>query len=279
MDEDQTGTGTLGGARDHARSQAENARSQAETARGPAAADLPVGVASTDVIWDEVIEGGNYSSCRLPLGAVVRFTDTGGDGCLHLLVHNAAMISERLNVADTVKVQWQAYLGPGALLLSDMGRDLMTVVADTSQRHDCLCGGTTAAGNEARYGSGVASGPTPAARELLSLALAKHGGTRADVGPCISLFKGVRVADDGSLSFQVDPRPGTEVALRADMAVIVSAANVPHALDDRAAYTVSAVRVVAWLADPALAGMPASIDDEPERQRARENPAALLRTL
>ena len=38
---------------------------------------------------------------------------------------------ERLNVADTVKVPWQAYLGAGHPLLSDQGRVLATVVADT----------------------------------------------------------------------------------------------------------------------------------------------------
>ena len=61
----------------------------------------------------------------LPRGAVVRLTDLEGDACANLLVYNAAQPFERLNVADTVKVQWQAYLGAGSLLLSDMGRVLL----------------------------------------------------------------------------------------------------------------------------------------------------------
>ena len=32
----------------------------------------------------------------------------------------------KLNVADTIKVQWNGYLGEGKLLLSDMGRVLMS---------------------------------------------------------------------------------------------------------------------------------------------------------
>jgi uncharacterized protein YcgI (DUF1989 family) len=32
-----------------------------------------------------------------------------------VLVYNAEHPTERLNVADTVKVQWQAYLGLGSL--------------------------------------------------------------------------------------------------------------------------------------------------------------------
>ena len=64
--------------------------------------------------------------------------DIDGDACVQLLVHSAQRPAERLNVADTVKVQWQAYPGTGTVLLSDMGRALMTVVDDTSAHHDCF---------------------------------------------------------------------------------------------------------------------------------------------
>ena len=73
------------------------------------------------MLWDETIGAGNYASHELPRGAVLRIADLDGDACVHLVVHNAARPAERLNVADTVKVQWQAYLGPGRVLLSDMG--------------------------------------------------------------------------------------------------------------------------------------------------------------
>ena len=41
---------------------------------------------------------------------MLRLADLDGDACVHVIVHNAAPTGERLNVADTVKVQWQAYL-------------------------------------------------------------------------------------------------------------------------------------------------------------------------
>jgi uncharacterized protein YcgI (DUF1989 family) len=52
----------------------------------------------------------------------------------------AARISSAGFLADTMKVQWQAYLGVGSQLLSDMGRALMAITGDTSATHDCLCG-------------------------------------------------------------------------------------------------------------------------------------------
>jgi uncharacterized protein len=271
------GTGTLGGAREHARAQAGTASATGPTIPSNAATGLPVGVVAADVVWDEVIGAGGYASRRLPRGAVVRFIDLDGDACLQLLVHSALVPSERLNVVDTVKVQWQAYLGAGALLLSGMGRVLMTMTTDTSGRHDCLCGASTRAGNELRYGDGSVSGPTPAARDLLCLALAKHGGGRDDVGPCVSLFKGVRVGSDGSLTFAAKPVPGASVELRAEMPVIVSVANAPHVLDDRPAYTATPVRITAWRA--ARADPDSFRCCAPERQRAFENTDELLRTL
>ena len=97
-------------------------------------------IAPERMLWDDVVGPGGESSHVLPRGAVVRLTDVDGDACANLLVYNAAQPLERLNVADTVKVQWQAYLGAGSLLLSDMGRVLLSIVADTSGTHDALCG-------------------------------------------------------------------------------------------------------------------------------------------
>ncbi len=72
-------------------------------------------------------------------GAIVRLADLEGDGCAHVAIHHAALPSERLNLADTVKVQWQMYPSTGSALLSDRGRVLMTIESDTSGRHDTIC--------------------------------------------------------------------------------------------------------------------------------------------
>jgi urea carboxylase-associated protein 2 len=269
------GTGTLGDARAHARAQAGTTTAPV-TIPSTAAADLPDGVRPEHVVWDEVIELGGYASRSLPRSAVLRITDLQGDGCLQLLVHDAANPAERLNVADTVKVQWQAYLGPGALLLSDMGRALMTLVTDTSARHDCICGGSTPAANAARYGDGTPSGPNPSARDLLLLGAMKLGLARADVGPSVTLFKRAVVGADGALDLDGEAAPGRFVDLRAETAVLVSLANTPHPLDDRAAYSGTPVRVTAWTgAHPDPDPFRAS---SPERERAFLNADELRRT-
>jgi len=265
------GTGTLAGARDHARSQAGAMSSAVDAPVVPGAAVLPEGV-DGDLVWAQTIGGGDYASCRLPKGSVLRIIDVDGEACTQLLVHNARQPAERLNVADTVKVQWQAYLAAGAQLLSDMGRVLMTIVADTSGRHDCLCGCTSIATNTARYGDGGASGATPNGRDLLALGVAKLGLSRLDVGPNVNLFTSVRVDGAGALHLDGSVRPGALVDLRAEMDVFVTLANTPHPLDDRPVYTSTPVECVAWMPSASAPLSPAT----PERLRAAQNTDAFL---
>lgn len=270
-DTTSVGTATLAGARDHARSLDGSAAASGPTVPASAATDLPDATVGGKVVWAETIGCGGYASRRLVRGSILRVADTGGDACVQLLVHNATQPAERLNVADTVKVQWQAYLGAGALLLSDMGRVLMTIVGDTSERHDCLCGGSVRRTNEQHYGDAGAGGAHPNARDLLALGVAKFGLSRRDVAPNVNLFKSVRVDDTGALHLDGAPRPDTYVDLRAEMDVIVTVANTPHPLDDRDEYTATGVRCIAWLPADASAALDPFRTTTPERARAFQN--------
>jgi urea carboxylase-associated protein 2 len=268
---DQSVTATTSGARDHARAQAGTAVRGMRTLPPTTAADLPLGVAADRVLWDEVLEGGEYAAHQLPRGATLRLADLEGDACAHVAVHHAAMPSERLNLADTTKVQWQMYPSAGSVLLSDRGRVLMAIDHDTSGRHDTICSAPNRATHEAKYSDGRVEGPSPNARDRLLVALAKLGLGREDLPPTISFFKGVRIDADGALSLDALPgRAGTCVDLRAELDVLVSVANVPHALDQRAAYIATALRLTAWRGEPTRLGDPRRVTS-PEIQRAYES--------
>jgi len=248
-------TGKLGNplaARDHARAM-EGTVVEAMPVLPPVADDLPDGVSTDDLVWEETIAPGGYSSRRLKRGSRLRLIDVDGDACASLLAYNSEMPTERLNVADTVKVQWNAYLGEGQLLLSDMGRVMMSFLDDSAGTHDAFCGTSNAAGNAAKYSAresgcdGRNFGPCPNGRDRLLLGSAKHGLGRRDVHPCVNLFKGTKIEADGTIAPIVGPfEPGRSVVLRAEMDVIVVIANCPHVLDPRDEYTVTPLRLSAW---------------------------------
>jgi uncharacterized protein len=232
----------------------------------------PPGVEPSTLTWAETVAGGNYTHRVIARGTQVRLDDVSGEACAHIVVFNALEPWERLNVADTVKIPWQAYLGPGHPLLSGDGRVLATIAADDSRSHDALCGTSTATANRARYGDSAPQGPSPSGRELFVLAAAKHGLAPRDLPPSVSFFKGVRVEPDGGLTFTGSAGPGKSVELIAELPLIVLIANVPHPVDPRPEYTCGPLRVHAWKSRPTAQG-DARWDATPEALRAYLNTA------
>jgi uncharacterized protein YcgI (DUF1989 family) len=233
-------TQSTAGARDHARAQA-----QAATMRIP---PTPMDVEPSRQLWAEAIPAGSYATKVLGRGTRLRLADTDGGACANVLLFRADAPWERLNVADTVKVPWQAYLGAGHPLLSDQGRVLATVVADSSGRHDTLCG------------------MTDTGRAKMLLAAIKHGLDIRDVATSISFFKGVRVGSDGSLNFTGSAGEGTAVDLLIHLPVVVAVVNTAHPLDPDPQMT--GLDVLAWRAGEQLSS---PVNDDPEYLRALFN--------
>jgi len=232
-----------------------------------AAADAP-----GPAIWEETIAPGGYASRRIGRGARLRLVDLEGDACTSLLLFNAEQPAERLNVADTLKVQWNGYLGAGKVLLSDMGRAMASILVDGAGTHDAFCGPSNQASNERRYGEGANHTACPNARDRLMLGVAKHGLSSKDVHPSITLFKGVKIGPDGTILPEVGPfSPGREVVLRAEMDLIVVLANCPHVLDPRPDWAVTALRATVWRGEIAP-------PDDPVRNATPEALRAFLNT-
>lgn len=223
--------------------------------------------------WAETVAPGGYTHKRIARGTRIRFDDPTGEACAHLLLYNAENPVERLNVADTQKIPWQAYLGAGHPLLSGDGRVLASIIDDTSGRHDAFCGTSTDAWNLLRYGTALPEGPAPSGRALLLKAAAKHGLGPADLPPSVSFFQGVRVTDDGTLDWIGSAGAGTSVTLLAEVPLIVLVANVPHPRDPRSEYVVGPLRVHAWRTPDSEPTTPADarFSASPEVQRAYLN--------
>jgi hypothetical protein len=269
-------TATTYGARDHARSQAGARVAAMPYLPASSYPDIPADVAPDDLVWAQTVAGGGYTNLAVAAGTTIQLTDLVGDACAHVLVYNADAPWERLNVADTTKVLWQAYLGPGHVLLSDQGRALATMVSDTSGAHDAFCGTSTVTRNVERYGDGSPQGPSPSGRELFVLAAAKHGLGPRDLPPSISFFKGVTV-DPASGALQYNgstaDAAGARVRLRAELPLVVLVANVPHPLDPRESYTCTTLEILAWRGEPTAPEDPLWTRI-PEAERAYLNAAA-----
>jgi len=266
-------TATTVGARDHARAQGATIVEHMPTVPAASYGSVPDGLDPSRLVWAEKVAPGGYSHRALAAGTSVRLGDLEGEACAHVLLFRADQPWERLCIADTVKVQWQAYSAAGQLLLSDQGRVLATVTSDSSGCHDSICGTTTLVGNAERYGSGAPEGPSPAGRELFVLAAAKHGLSPRDLPPSLSFFKGVRVdPSDGRLLWVGGCGGPSTLEMRAEMPLLVLVANTAHPLDPRPAWTNSTLEVLAWTDSPSGPEDP-WWNSSPERRRAFLNTA------
>src|SRR5688500_16507402 len=140
-------TSTTHGAREHARSQEGTAVDAQPVLPASAYRTPPDSIAPERLRWAERVAGGSSTHKLLARGTEFRLTDVTGDACAAVLLYNAAEPIERLNIADTVKVQWQVYTAAGELLISDQGRVLASVNADDSGRHDAIYGTSARARN------------------------------------------------------------------------------------------------------------------------------------
>src|SRR5258708_32865299 len=102
----------------------------------------PADVEPSRLLWAESVPAGSYATRVLGRGTRLRLIDPDGGACAHLLLFRSDAPWERLNVAATVKVPWQASLRAGHPLLSDHGRVLATVITDSSGHPDTLVGMT-----------------------------------------------------------------------------------------------------------------------------------------
>lgn len=261
---------SVSAARADARAQAERTADYMPYRPASSSPFAPDGIDAAGLTWAETVAPGGYTHKIVARGTRIRLDDPTGAACAHVLLYNALEPSERLNVADTIKIPWQAYLGTGHPLLSGDGRALATIAGDTSGHHDTFCGTTTDAASTAKYGSADPEGPAPSGRSRFLLAAAKHGLSGRDLPPSISFFQGVHVEADGALTFQGSAGPGTFVELVAEMPLLILLVNVPHPLDPADDYLVGPLRVHAWPGRPTLPGDP-QFSATPEVNRAYLN--------
>jgi uncharacterized protein len=209
---------------------------------GPSAIPAPP-IADDGVIHRETLPGGWYWWSRMRAGESLRIAQDAGPSAIAMTAWSLADAGERLNLPDTIKMQWTTAIERGRVLFTDMGRVMFSITEAGSTGHDGLMGGSTAASNT-RY-----AGETRNTRDNLILVAAKLGLDRRDIASVVSFFAPVRV--DGAGQFEWQPalqRQGDFIELRAEMDLTIALSNCPHPLDPNPDYAPLPVQVTRFRA-------------------------------
>jgi urea carboxylase-associated protein 2 len=226
-------------------------------------------------IYEEILPPGGMWSMRVRRARRLRLTSLARGANVSCLLYNAEQPLDRLNVPDTLKALHTAKLHAGHVLMSDMGRSLMSITADSTGWHDPLGGVIDAELVREKFGprsyQEARNDFHRNGRDNLLVELGKHGLGEQDIVANINFFSKVLVDEQGRMRLELSGAPQDSfVELRADMDVLVVLANCPHPLHPPAAGYPS-TPVLVELAF----GEPAGADDEcrmfrPECARALE---------
>jgi urea carboxylase-associated protein 2 len=189
-------------------------------------------------------------------GQVLKLTDVEGGAAVAALFYNADQPLERYNMPDTLKAQHIARITAGNALFSDMGRVLVSVIADSAGWHDTITGHLTAKASLAKYGSGTYQRLRNEffrnTRDNFLVELAKYGLGKRDLHANLNFFVKVAADADGNLAWVANPAPaGSSVELRAELNTLVVLSNTPHPLDPSPAYAPKPVTLELRSGEPA----------------------------
>lgn len=210
---------------------------------------------SQPVLLEETLRGGQMWSRVLRHGQTLRLTDVEGGAQVAALFYNADHLLERYNMPDTLKAQRIARLTTGAVLYSDMGRVLCSIVADTCGWHDTITGMSNAQISRKKYGEGTYQALRNDfyrnSRDNFLVELGKYEMGKRDIVPNVNFFVKVAVDGDGNLNFVPgNSKAGSYVELRAGLDTLVVLSNTPHPLDPSPRYAPKPVLLSVFAAGP-----------------------------
>jgi urea carboxylase-associated protein 1 len=198
-----------------------------------------------DALVDTVIAARGRWSQLLRKGQTLRLIDLEGQQAVDALFYAADDTAERYSVQDTLLAQGSAYIGLGTRLLSNEGRLMATIAADSTGRHDTLAGCCSCESNAVRFGESTKY--QHSCRENFVLELGRHGLGKRDIVPNINFFMNVPIdaAGDFVVVEGISP-PGSHVDVKAEMDLLCVFSNCPQINNPCNDFNPTPVRVLIW---------------------------------
>ena len=160
-------------------------------------------------------------------GETLRLIDSEGQQAIDTLFYRLDDFAERYSAQDTLRAQGSAYLGTGTKLVSNEGRVMATITADSCGRHDTSAGACSCESNTARFGEETRY--LHACRDNFILEVSRYGMTKRDVVPNINFFMNVPIDQSGDLVIADGlSDPGGMVEMVAAMDVLCIISNCPQ---------------------------------------------------
>ncbi|MCK9607399.1 MAG: urea carboxylase-associated family protein [Methylomonas sp.] len=198
-------------------------------------------------IYAHTVPAGEPWLHELKSGQTLRILDLEGNQAVDTLFFNLDDPKERYSATDTLLRQKSIYLSTGSELVSNFGRTLLTITADTCGRHDTLGGACAAESNTVRYAHEKKHMHSCRDNFLAAIAQSPYALDKRDLSSNINFFMNVPVTEQGALTFEDGiSQAGKYVELRAEMDVLVLVSNCPQLNNPCNAYNPTPVQMIIW---------------------------------
>lgn len=196
-------------------------------------------------VLDHVVAARAPWSALLEPGQTLRIVDLEGCQAVDTLFYAWPDTAERYDAQATLRHQGSAYLTTGTALMSNRGRVIARITADSCGSHDTSAGACSCEANTVRFGHHTRF--MHACRENFVTELARYGMGKRDIVSNINFFMNVPVRPDGTLAI-VDgvSRAGDHVDIRIDLPALCVISNCPQINNPCNGFDPTPIRVLIW---------------------------------
>jgi urea carboxylase-associated protein 1 len=196
--------------------------------------------------YNKIAEAGDGCFILVKKGCFLRITDICGNQAADTLFYDAANPQDHYSAVKTAAAQKNIYLTTGSVLLSESGKKLLEITADTCGRHDTLGGACSSQSNTVRYAH--AKEYMHNCRDTFMKQISSAGRySKRDLAPNINFFMNVPVAPSGGLCFDDGvSSPGAYIEMKALTDVRFLLSNCPQLNNPCNAYNPTSVKITVW---------------------------------
>jgi hypothetical protein len=175
---------------------------------------------------------------------VLRVIDVSGEQVGDLVCFNRDDLAERYSPQNTVLFNRTIYPQIGAVLVSDRGRPMMRLIADTVGVHDLICGSCSEEYYRDRLDHAE---PHRSCRSNLAEAMAPWGVALRDIPFSFNVFMRWPVEPDGRVVPLAAPsRPGDYVDFASEMDLVVANSACPSDITPTNAHNPTPMRFILY---------------------------------
>lgn len=197
--------------------------------------------------YDKALPAGIGWMHDLKKGQAFRIVDLSGNQAADTLFYDTKNPNDHYSAARTITEQKNLYLTTGSMLMSESGKPLMKLTADTVGRHDTLGGACSSQSNTVRYARERAAMHNCRDTFMLELAKRGEGYAKRDLAPNINFFMNVPVTSEGGLSFADGiSSPGAYVEMVAETDTTVLISNCPQLNNPCSGFNPTPIRLLIW---------------------------------